>query len=973
MTGEQRLPWEALLDRAGIIVVVLDREGKILGVNGAGARLLGASSQELIGRDWFAEFVPPQREPEVRRVFAATLKGATAHVNIVRSLTGAERTILWHNAPLPEPGTGVMALGIDITDRMRLAEELEAALKDSRRRLHRLAALREIDKSIIASRSLEETAQLALEAIPPELGADAVALTLLEGPECRPVLFDMRLPNGTVIREEAFQLTDSLLEALIERKETVAVPDLEADPRVQVHLERIRSEGLRSYLGVPLVAQGRVVGVLHALSKSKQLLHHEDVEFFRTLAGQVAIALESTRLADELARSEREYRELFDMAPVGIYRATLEGRLIQANRALAELLGYSSQEALLEAVTGVLELYVDPVRRDEFLQQLLVSEEVKRFETQLRQADGGQRWVSKHARLIRDSAGRPLSYVAACDDITDRVVAREREERSRRLLELQVRLAQLVDADAATLHREALRCALELTGSELGFLGRVEEDGQVLTVVAWSEEVLPACRVEEKTLRFPVPAGGLWAEPLRTGRPIIVNDYAHHPGRRGLPRGHAPITRFLAVPIETASRTSALIGVANKPTDYDEEDAKQLKAFFTSVQVLLERREMEEELARFQEELRHQEHLKLVGQLASGVAHDINNALSPVLGYVDLLLQGEEGLSDRGREFLARIKQASEAIADTVQRLRNLYRVPEEGMEATTVDLSRMAHEAVELARPRWKDQAQAAGWRLRVVEELHPRPLPVRANVGELRDAVLNLVVNALEAMPQGGTLTVRTGREPGRAVVEVVDTGVGMDDATLAKAREPFFTTKGAGTGLGLAVADRVARSFGGELSIQSEPGKGTCVRLAFPLAQGISERPEERALPVSPLRVLVVDDEPRVRGLLEAILAFDGHVVEVATKGEEALASLRRARDAGRPFDLVLTDFGMPGMDGGELARRVKQESPTTPVVLLTGWGSSPPGGSVPPQVDRVLAKPPRVAELRRALSELAGGDR
>ena len=1097
MTVERRLPWEELLDRAGIILLILDQEGRILRVNESGARLLGASPQELIGRDWFADFVPPQGELELRRVFSATLGRGTAHVNTVRSLAGEERTIVWRNAPLPEPGTGVVALGIDITDRIRLEEKLKAAVEDAERRLNRLTALRQIDKSIIASRSLEETAQLALEAIPPELGADAVALTLFEGHERRPVLFCMRLPNGTLIREEAFQLTAPLLEELIEGKETVAVPDLEADPRVQVHLDRIRSEGLRSYLGVPLVTQGRVVGVLHVLSKSKPLAQAEDVEFFRTLAGQVAIALESTRLTEELARSEREYRELFDMAPGGMYRATLDGRLLKANPALAQLLGFPSPEALLAGVPNVRSLYAEPVRRDEFLQRLLVSRMVQGFKVRLRRADGAIRWVSKNARLLRDPQGQPWGYEVVClditeekkaeaerernwrrfqallehapdvialldpagkityespsftrifgvpahrvigqpiwqffhpqdlpqvqeswqqllarpggsekatwrirlgsgewrwveavvtnllhdpavqaivvnyRDVTEQVLIQQKETRLRRRLELQWRVGELADASVATLYREALNGALELTESPIGVIGQVKEGEEKVSLLACSDEVMAKCQVEDKPCRLELSTAGLWAEPLRSGKPLIVNDYPSHPGRRGLPQGHLPIQRLLGVPVPVRGKGTILVVVANKPSEYTEEDVVQLRRFVSSVQVILERRAMEEELARSQRELLRQERLRLVGQLASGVAHDINNALSPVLGYVDLLLQTEPDLSPRVRGYLERIKQAGESIADTVQRLRNLYR-PQRPIATGPVDLNRIARAALDLARPRWKDLAQAQGQTFRVVEELSAPPPLVEADEGELRDAVVNLVVNALDAMPRGGTLTVRTGIREGEAFLEVVDTGVGMDEVTVSRAREPFFTTKGPeGTGLGLAVADRIAHAYKGRLELESTLGEGTSARLVFPLTASPPVPGSVESPVVPPLRILVVEDEPQVRELLERMLAGDGHTVAIAPRGEEGVRRFREAVEGGRPFDLVITDLGMPGLDGREVARRVRALRGEVPILLLTGWGAALPEGQIPEEVDLTLTKPPRLAELRRALWELTGG--
>jgi CheY-like chemotaxis protein len=205
---------------------------------------------------------------------------------------------------------------------------------------------------------------------------------------------------------------------------------------------------------------------------------------------------------------------------------------------------------------------------------------------------------------------------------------------------------------------------------------------------------------------------------------------------------------------------------------------------------------------------------------------------------------------------------------------------------------------------------------------------------------------------------------------VVEVIDTGIGMDETTHQRCLEPFYTTKAArGTGLGLAMVYGVAERHAAQLSIESAVGQGTTVRLVFPIAlrQGESNvQPAARAASPWPLRILVVDDEPLVRQLLQDVLQVEGHVVTVADGGRVGLEALRAARQRREPFDVVLTDLGMPEKDGCEVAQSVKREAPDTPVILLTGWGQAlQQEESLPPQVDFLLSKPPGLQELEAAL--------
>jgi CheY-like chemotaxis protein len=245
----------------------------------------------------------------------------------------------------------------------------------------------------------------------------------------------------------------------------------------------------------------------------------------------------------------------------------------------------------------------------------------------------------------------------------------------------------------------------------------------------------------------------------------------------------------------------------------------------------------------------------------------------------------------------------------------------------------------------------------------------------GEIREALTNLFLNAFDAMPQGGTLRLRTRVVRGMVQVEISDTGTGMDEETRRRCLEPFYTTKGErGTGLGLAMVFGVAERHGADLEIESALGKGTTFRLTFPAAattvpSGPASAP---AAPVAAakLRVLVVDDDPLVAKVLRDTIKSDGHEVVIANGGQAGIDAFRSSRSAGQGYDVVMTDLGMPYVDGRKVAAAVKESSPATPVILLTGWGQSLlEDGEMPAHVDRLLSKPPRMAELREALAACA----
>jgi signal transduction histidine kinase/ActR/RegA family two-component response regulator/uncharacterized membrane protein affecting hemolysin expression len=388
-----------------------------------------------------------------------------------------------------------------------------------------------------------------------------------------------------------------------------------------------------------------------------------------------------------------------------------------------------------------------------------------------------------------------------------------------------------------------------------------------------------------------------------------------------------------------------------------------------------------DDLHQSQQAVMQQERLRALGQMASGIAHDINNAISPIALYTESLLEREPGLSERARNYLTTIQRAIEDVAQTVARMREFYRQREPELRLSRVDLNRLIGQVVELTRARWSDVPLQRGIVIRLETELAAELPHIMGSEGEIRDALTNLVFNAADAMPDGGTLTLRThcGRSRGDARdrtdvhVEVSDTGVGMDEETRRRCLEPFYTTKGErGTGLGLAMVYGMIQRHSAELEIESIVGKGTTVRVLFGIAEELADIAATgvRPQPVQRLKILLVDDDPLLVKSLRDILEGDGHVITVADGGQSGIDTFLAARQRGNPFSLIITDLGMPYVDGRKVAAATKAVAPSTPVILLTGWGRRLLAeNDTPPCVDRVLSKPPKLAELRSALAELA----
>ncbi len=369
------------------------------------------------------------------------------------------------------------------------------------------------------------------------------------------------------------------------------------------------------------------------------------------------------------------------------------------------------------------------------------------------------------------------------------------------------------------------------------------------------------------------------------------------------------------------------------------------------------------EHARLQEDTLRSERMKALGEMSAGVAHDLNNLLAGILGHAQLATLG---IDDREvvLNALNTIVHACTEGGAMVRRIQSLSGRPHPA-PTDLIDCADLAREALQLARPQWLEQARQATGSLHMVLELE-EGVWVRGVRPELREAVAGLITNAVEAMPHGGRLMMRCTRREPWAVLEVADTGVGMDESVRRRVFDPFFTTKVArGHGLGLSVTYGIVQQHLGTISVESAPQQGATFTLRLPLAtHPAPATPLPPPAPLPPLRVLVVDDEAMVAESLAAILRRLGHTVDTASGGAQALACWEDAC-----YDLLVADHSMPGISGLELAQRLRERHPCLPVLLITGW-DTPVRDSADLQkvADAVLPKPVGYDDLLRAMASV-----
>ncbi|GAB4368504.1 MAG: hypothetical protein Kow00128_13900 [Deltaproteobacteria bacterium] len=596
--------------------------------------------------------------------------------------------------------------------------------------------------------------------------------------------------------------------------------------------------------------------------------------------------------------------------------------------------------------------------------------------------------------LPRDATGEVGDAVRrALDRRADRIARKttlERQLHRNRELQLSVRrLTSMIDAGRAM---SAIRELPDLLDYFMGLVVReldVERASLMLIDEASGEMRIASSRgiSDEVVQTVRVKMGeGISGWVAQTGKPIVVQDSRNDPRVRDriLPNLSgsfisAPVV--LSIPVRFLEKVLGVINVTRKRTGgtFDQGDMEYLVGLAGQAAVAIERARHQEELQAAYESLRSaqdqivaSERLNALGQMAAGVAHDFNNILTGILGRVQLLqmkVDSGQAVPAALREELGLVERMAMQGAETVRRVQEFTRIRKD-VPQDAVHLNEVVRNAIEVTRPRWKEECEARGIRIEVREELGEIP-PTAGNGNELAQVMSNLIFNALEAMPRGGRLTFRTARDGDWIRLVVSDTGEGMPPEVVERIFEPFFTTKEKGTGLGMSIVYGIVTRYGGKITVHSREGEGTTFHIRLPVVEPRSRMPDRRkAAPRgerSRARILIVEDDDLNRELFRDALSAQGNEVRAAATGAEGLEMFRRA-----PFDLVITDLSMPGMSGWEVSRGVKRIAPEVPVILLSGWAIQQDEASVKTSgVDCILAKPCSIRQLRDTVEEILKG--
>ena len=496
-------------------------------------------------------------------------------------------------------------------------------------------------------------------------------------------------------------------------------------------------------------------------------------------------------------------------------------------------------------------------------------------------------------------------------------------------------------------------------------------DGDELEVALRIDDGVPN---SDPPHRYRPGAVGLASVVMELGRPLRTSDYLGECARRGV----APVARasalpcWLGVPMSADGAVLGVIALRRPDRPYTEADERFLSNIadlgalaLRSARLFEERSRAYRELAAAQDHLVRTEKLRALGEMASGVAHDFNNLLAAILGRAQLTLaRVEDPMLVR---WLQVIERSALDGAQTVRRLQEFARVRRD-QSFQSVSINEIVHDALEITQSRWREESLRKGVTIDVRTSLGTVPA-VAGDPAELREAMTNLILNALDAMPGGGALSLGSRHVDDVVEVTVTDTGVGIPDEVRERIFDPFFTTKGPqGTGLGLSMTYGILSRHGARITVESQEGRGTTFRLEFPLAvreagtEGVAAELPARA--IKALRCLVVDDEESVAGVLADMLEAVGHTARPFTDPAAAVDRLQTEH-----FDVVFTDLAMPGMTGWQVAHAVKAVAPAVPVFVVTGFGVELSSDERRAHgVTAVLAKPLKIDDVVSVLAQV-----
>lgn len=764
----------------------------------------------------------------------------------------------------------------------------------------REALINRLSLAIRASLSLPEVLSTATRELGLALNASRVHLHLYDpNRERSPVEHEYVAPNSSSIRHIDVSYNDPVGQRLMYSTQPVVINDARqysGGPTELNSYVRTRSElvGVRSKIDCPLVVNGRFRGALciHQTDRVRQWTEDE-VALVESVAAQLATGIAQAELFELTKRAKKEWEATFNAMSDGIFIFDNQGQLIRVNRT-----GAAMEDTWPHLMLG--RRCCDILRPGETDEVCLVEKSISegRSVTLEVTPERYNRPLLVTVEPVIESESNTVGAVCTARDLSElrkvEAVARERQSLLTNILESV---------------RDPI-CAIDTKGRFMWLNTASTETSGYTSEDLIGQHYLEMLHPADQEMARENFESALNGEPRSYEVRYLTRD------------GEVRDALYYNAALVVEGQTTGVLGIARDITEHKQHQRRAAQA----------------------------DKLRALGQLASGVAHDFNNALAAILGRAQLMRRQVEG--DALTRNLDIIQTAAEDAAATVRRIQTFARQSQE-KEFEMLDAGGLLQDAVEITRTRWENEARMRGLNYEVELLAEPGQYTM-GNASELREVFVNLIVNAVDAMPAGGHLAISNAREDDRVRLRFTDTGMGIPEDVRERIFEPFFTTKGAhGTGLGLAVSYGIIERHHGIISVESETGKGTTFEIDLPAAEPMPTSVDvcDDKAEVPSLSVLVIDDEDFVRDTLAEMLAILNHKVVTARSGPEALESLALTR-----FDLVFTDLSMPEMDGWEVAREIRRRWPGTSIVLVTGYGKqTAPAPSEKNLIDGVIGKP------------------
>lgn len=780
----------------------------------------------------------------------------------------------------------------------------------------REALVNKLGNAIRASLSLTSVLNTATRELGHALSASGVEVRLFNPNGDQSAARGKFVANGARDVSQFDALYDDLLrDKFLKSQSPVVIRDAQTYAEGSLEFarcirERAMAAGIRSQIDYPLTVNGefRAVISIHQ-ADSVRRWSEDEMLLVEAVASQLATGIAQAELFEMVARAKKEWESTFDAMSDGIFIFDKDGRLVRVNRAGAAMDNAPPESLLGNQCCNILRTLSDGAA--------CIVEESLRNSASINLEIVPQnlnRPVLVTVEPVLDERSQTIGAVCTARDLSElrkvEAVARERQSLLKNIMESAREAIYAMDPEGR--YKWCNQAMLDMTGYKL-------ED-----IIGHS--YLERTHEEDRDMRREKFAEALRGEPCSFESRYVARD------------GSVKFALVNSAPIVVDGQTTGVLGIAHDITEQRQERDRAARA----------------------------DKLRALGQLASGVAHDFNNSLAAILGRAQLILrrvQDEELIRSLGI-----IVTAAEDAAATVRRIQTFAR-KSLGAEQELLDLGNLLRDAIEITRTRWENEARAAGLDIEVTLNAEDESFAL-GNASELREVFVNLIVNAVDAMPNGGTLKICCQRRGQLLHLRFADSGTGMKDDVREKIFEPFYTTKGVhGTGLGLAVSYGIIERHQGMISVESELGKGTTFHIDLPIAEnsGFSKSAGEAIEQTESLAILVIDDEQFVRETLAEMLADLKHRVVTVDNGRAGVEKVMAQK-----FDIVFTDLAMPEMDGWETAQAIRKCCPEMPVVLVTGYGATaqPPSGEQD-LVAGIIGKPFDFDQVTATLARVCGG--